>query len=55
MRRFIVNVLIVILYVLVGALLELLGVKSPAFYAFYGFVIGAAAMAANIYIGGQHE
>ncbi len=50
MRTFIVNFLLVVLYVLVGVLLELVGFTSPALFAFYGFVMGVFSLAINSYI-----
>jgi hypothetical protein len=50
MRTFTVNFLLVILYALIGALIEVAGYTSPALFAFYGFCIGALAMAVNIHL-----
>ena len=50
MRTFAVNILLVILYVLVGVTLELAGFTSPALFAFYGFVMGALSLLVNIFI-----
>ena len=47
MRIYIVNFLILVVYITLDILLEALGFTSPALFSFYGFVMGALSICVN--------